>query len=146
MTLGPFNVLEIAQTVSQRRMLAREVIDEALSRITRFQENFNLFTKILPELARQQAKAVDARVLKGENLPLAGVPFAVKDLFDVKGVATTRGSEVFKTHKATANATVLKKLSHAGAVLLGKLNMHECAFGFTGENPTFGNCPNPWNT
>ncbi len=141
----PPNVLEIAAAVRERRTLAREVTDEALSRIARFQEQFHLFTAILPEIARQQAKTVDARVLAGDNLPLAGVPFAVKDLIDVAGVPTTCGSRAFTNHKALADATVVKKLVDAGAVLLGKLNMHECAFGFTGENATFGNCPNPWN-
>ncbi|QDU46354.1 Glutamyl-tRNA(Gln) amidotransferase subunit A [Symmachiella dynata] len=146
MIFQPPHVIEIATAVRERRTLAREIIDEALSRISRFQEPFHLFTAILPELARQQAKAVDARVLKGDDLPLAGVPFAVKDLIDVAGVPTTCGSQAFANHKAAADATVVKKLVDAGAVLLGKLNMHECAFGFTGENAIYGNCPNPWNT
>ncbi len=139
------NVIEIATAVRQRRVLAREVIDEALSRITRFQEEFNVFTAILPEIARQQAKDVDARVLKGDDLPLAGVPYAVKDLFDVKGVVTSRGSHAFRQQTAESDAAVIDRLTDAGAILLGKSNLNECGMGFTGENPTFGNCPNPWN-
>lgn len=146
MKLEPLNVNDIAAAVQSRQMLAREVVDESLSRITRFQDRFHTFTAILPELARAQAKKVDARIRKGETLPLAGVPFAVKDLIDVSGVPTTCGSRAFADHKPKSDATVVSKLVAAGAVLLGKLNMHECAFGFTGENDTFGNCPNPWNT
>ncbi|HLJ11197.1 MAG TPA: amidase, partial [Planctomycetaceae bacterium] len=90
-------------------------------------------------------KEVDARVIAGETLPLAGVPFAVKDLFDVKGTPTTFGSKVFADRVATSDATAVGKLIQAGALCLGKLNLHECAFGFTGENKTFGDCRNPWD-
>jgi aspartyl-tRNA(Asn)/glutamyl-tRNA(Gln) amidotransferase subunit A len=76
---------------------------------------------------------------------LAGVPFAVKDLFDVAGVPTTFGAKVFADRVAKSDAAAVKRLVDAGAVCLGKLNLHECAFGFTGENRTFGDTRNPWD-
>jgi len=145
MSLEPFDVVQTAAAVRERKLLAREITDEALSRISRFQEHFNIFTAVLPEIAHEQARNVDARVLSGEDLPLAGVPFAVKDLFDVEGFPTTAGTRALADNMAASDATVVSRLLDAGAVLLGKLNMHECAFGFTGENATYGNCPNPWN-
>ncbi|MBI3863985.1 MAG: amidase [Planctomycetia bacterium] len=137
--------LEIAADVNSRKRSAREVADAALARAEKFQDQYRAFIKITPEIARRHAARVDERIKKGEKLPLAGVPFAVKDLFDLEGVATTYGAKVFADRIAKSDATVVKKLVDAGGVCLGKLNLHECAFGFTGENPTFGDARNPWD-
>ncbi|HEV3021603.1 MAG TPA: amidase [Pirellulales bacterium] len=139
------NVLDIATSVQSHERTAVEVAERALASAERLQEEWRAFITMTPGLARKQAEQVDQQIAADKRLPLAGVPFAVKDLFDVEGVATTCGSKVFADRVAKADATVVRRLVAAGAVLLGKLNMHECAFGFTGENPHYGNCKNPWN-
>lgn len=143
--LAMLDALEIAAAVQRHRRTSREMVDAALARAERLQDEYKAFITLSPELARRQAEQVDRRVGAGQTLPLAGVPLAVKDLFDVAGLPTTCGSTVFATRVAQADATVVRRLTAAGAVVLGKLNLHECAFGFTGENPHFGDCKNPWD-
>src|SRR5205809_222519 len=125
-----------------------DTIDRMAAEIVRapLKEKFRAFISLTTDLARRQAEAVDARVRRGDNLPLAGVPFGVKNLIDVQGVPTTGGSRAFLDRKAAADATAVRRLVGAGAVVLGKTNLHECAFGFTGENKHFGDCKNPWDS
>lgn len=137
--------LAIAAAVQSGERTARSVAEKALAKAQRHQDRWRAFITLTPELALGQADRVDAMVSRRRRLPLAGVPFAVKDLIDVQGVTTTCGSRVFAEQVASSTATVVEKLLAAGGVPLGKTNMHECAFGFTGENPTFGDCPNPWD-
>lgn len=143
--MNPTNLLELAASVQNHTRTARQVCDAALERAHRLQETFRPFITLTPELAVRQAEQVDRLVGQGKLLPLAGVPFGVKDLFDVEGVPTTCGSRALARRVAAADAECVRRLVAAGAVCLGKLNMHECAFGFTGENPYYGDCRNPWN-
>jgi aspartyl-tRNA(Asn)/glutamyl-tRNA(Gln) amidotransferase subunit A len=143
--MNPGNLLELAASVQNHTLTARQVCDEALQRAGRLQERFHPFIRLTPDLAVRQAEQVDRMVGQGKRLPLAGVPFGVKDLFDVQGVPTTCGSRALAGRIAEADAECVRRLVSAGAVCLGKLNMHECAFGFTGENPHYGDCRNPWN-
>lgn len=136
---------EIAASVQTHERTARAVVDDALQRAAEYQERFRAFIAIMPDAARKQAERVDQQLAAGRRLPLAGVPFAVKDLIDVAGIPTTCGSRAFLETRAEADAAVVRRLTAAGAVLIGKLNLHECAYGFTGENAHFGNCRNPWN-
>lgn len=140
---APESCLDIAEAVRTHRRTALETVDAALVQAERRQATFRAFITLAPELARRQAERVDQRVAAGERLPLAGVPFAIKDLFDAAGLPTTCGSKAFEDRIAERDATVVRRLVEAGAVLLGKANMHECAFGFTGENPHYGDCKNP---
>jgi aspartyl-tRNA(Asn)/glutamyl-tRNA(Gln) amidotransferase subunit A len=144
MTL-PASCRQIAASVQTHERTARAVADEALALAERLQDKYRAFITLAPELARRQATKVDELIGQGRRLPLAGVPFAVKDLIDVGGLATTCGSRAFADRQAPADATVVRRLVEAGAVMLGKLNMHECAFGFTGANAAYGDCKNPWN-
>ena len=139
------NLIEIAGRVGRRETSAQEVLAQAIAQAESHQDRYRPFIAITKQLARQQAKRVDEQIAQGKQLPLAGVPFAVKDLIDVQGIPTTAGSDAFRQNIARADATVVRRLVQAGGVLLGKLNLHECAFGFTGENEVFGNCRNPWN-
>jgi aspartyl-tRNA(Asn)/glutamyl-tRNA(Gln) amidotransferase subunit A len=141
----PLSCRQIAAAVQSHERTARAVADEALGRAERLQDKYHAFIAITPELARRQATKVDELIGQGRRLPLAGVPFAVKDLLDIEGLPTTCGSRAFADRRATADATVVRRLVEAGAVLLGKLNLHECAFGFTGANAVYGDCKNPWN-
>ncbi len=142
---SPAGCLETAEAVRTHRRTAREAVDEALAKAEKSQPQSHAFITLAPELARRQAERVDQRIAAGERLPLAGVPFAVKDLFDVAGLPTTGGSKAFADRVANRDATVVQRLVAAGAVVLGKANMHECAFGFTGENPHYGDCKNPFD-
>lgn len=141
----PQTCLEMATAVQQGRLSAREATEQALAEAQRRQTQWPVFITLTPELARRQAHRVDQWLAAGRSLPLAGVPVALKDLIEVQGVRTTGGSRVHEDHFARTNATVVRKLVSAGAVILGKTNLNEFAFGFTGENAEFGDCTNPWN-
>ncbi|MEX2559674.1 MAG: amidase [Pirellulales bacterium] len=137
--------LEIASAVQTHQRTAREVTDQAIELAERLQAAQPSFITLAADVARRQAEQVDRKLADGARLPLAGVPFAVKDLIDVAGLPTTCGSKVFANAVAGSDATVVERLVAAGAVLMGKLNLHECAFGFTGENAHYGNVKNPWD-
>ena len=137
--------LGVAAEIRARRVTAREVTREALERVRARDPRLNCFTALLEDSAARDAEAVDAAFARGRDPgPLAGVPFAVKNLFDVTGLATLAGSKINAGHPAaTCDATVVARLRSAGAVLLGTLNMDEYAFGFTTENAHHGPTRNP---
>jgi AtzE family amidohydrolase len=105
----------------------------------------NCFTSVLRDSALVQAEAVDCRIAAGDDAgPLAGVPFAVKNLFDIGGVTTLAGSKIHaEKPPAACDATAVERLKRAGAILLGALNMDEYAYGFTTENTHYGATRNP---
>jgi 1-carboxybiuret hydrolase len=128
------NATEIAATVARGEASAGEIVDAALARIAKLNPALNAFTAVTAERARARAKAVDAAPDRS-HLPLAGVPFAVKNLFDVEGLPTLAGSKINRTRAhASADAPLVLRLEAAGAVLVGALNMGEYAYDFTGEN------------
>ena len=134
-TDGP-SAAAIAQAVASRKMSALDVTEAALARIRRHDPVLNAFTDVTADRARAKARAVDALIASGKDAsPLAGVPFAVKNLFDVKGLATRAGSKINRElAPASRDATLIERLEGAGAVLIGALNMGEYAYDFTGEN------------
>src|SRR6201986_1778274 len=136
---------EIAQAVADRKITALAVTEAALARIARYNPILNCFTDVTADRARATARAVDAAIAGGQNPgPLAGVPFAVKNLFDVKGIATRAGSKINRDLKpASRDATLIERIEAAGAVLVGALNMGEYAYDFTGENVQDGPSRNP---
>ena len=132
---------EIAAAVSEGRISAATVVGAALARIKQLNSKLNAFTDVLGERALKRAQAIDRTRAKG---PLAGVPFAVKNLFDIAGLATRAGSRINRDRApATRDATLIARLEAAGAVLVGALNMGEYAYDFTGENVHDGDCRNP---
>ena len=137
--------LDVAAAVRAGRVSAREIVAGALDRIAARDPGLNCFTAVLAERARREAEAVDATVAAGRDPgPLAGVPFAVKNLFDVAGVTTLAGSNINVEHPpARRDAGAVAALGRAGAVLVGALNMDEYAFGFTTENTHYGPTRNP---
>ena len=141
----PATASEIARAVASRKMSALEATEAALARIARRDTILNSFTDVVAERARTRARAVDAAIAAGKSVgPLAGVPFAVKNLFDVKGLATRAGSKINRNSPpASRDATLIEKLEDAGAVLIGALNMGEYAYDFTGENSHDGPSRNP---
>ncbi len=136
---------EITRAVSARRISAVSVTEAALARIAKHNSVLNAFTDVTADRARAKARAVDAAVAAGQNAgPLAGVPFAVKNLFDVQGLPTRAGSKINRDlAPSPRDATLIERMEAAGAVLVGALNMGEYAYDFTGENSHDGPSRNP---
>lgn len=136
---------EIADAVASGGTSARRIAEAALDRIERRNPLLNAFTDVTRQRALAKADAVDAARARGDRLgPLAGVPYAVKNLFDVSGLTTRAGSRINRDHPpATADATLVTRMDAAGAVLVGALNMGEYAYDFTGENAHDGPSRNP---
>jgi aspartyl-tRNA(Asn)/glutamyl-tRNA(Gln) amidotransferase subunit A len=136
---------EIAAAISSGEVSASAVIEATLSEIAGRDTALNSFTTVLHDRALAKADALDAARAQGKRLgPLAGVPFAVKNLFDIARLPTVAGSKINRDHvPAKADATLIARLESAGAVLVGALNMGEYAYDFTGENVHYGACRNP---
>ncbi|HEY1797541.1 MAG TPA: AtzE family amidohydrolase [Stellaceae bacterium] len=131
----------IAADVAAGRRSAADVVEAALARIAQRNPHLNAFTAVTADRARATAARVDAGQAAG---PLAGVPFAVKNLFDIAGLPTVAGSKINRDQPpAAADAVLIQRLEAAGAVLVGALNMGEYAYDFTGENCHDGPSRNP---
>ena len=135
----------LAARIRSKQQSAKEAAVDALKRIGTLDGALNCFTSVLRDSALAQAESVDSRIAAGDDPgPLAGVPFAVKNLFDIAGVTTLAGSKIEAGKPpATCDATVVQRLKQAGAILLGALNMDEYAYGFTTENTHYGTTRNP---
>lgn len=138
-------ITTIARAVREGRLSARALIADRLARIERDNPRLNCFTSILADRAMREAAAVDSMVAQGRDPgPLAGVPFGLKDNYDVAGRITTAGSIINRDlAPASADAILLQRLTRAGAVLVGTQNMDEYAYGFTTENAHYGPTRNP---
>ncbi|MFV0309933.1 MAG: amidase [Desertimonas sp.] len=131
--------------VAAGTMTSRTLTEAALARADQFDESHHLFITRLDDAALESADAADAAVAQGAPLgPLHGVPITVKDNVDVGGVRGTAGSRVLADRVPVEDATVVTRLKAAGAIVLGKLNMHEMATGATSMNPHYGWVGNPW--
>ncbi len=140
-------ILEAAGKLRAREVSARELTEEALARVAGLNPKLNAFITVLEERARAEARRADEELARGlDRGPLHGIPLAVKDVFSTRGVRTTCGSRLFAEHVPDRDAAVVEKLAAAGAVLVGKLGMHELAYGITSANPHFGAVRNPWDT
>ncbi len=136
---------ELASAVRSRQRSATEVVEEALGAIAARNGAINAFTAVTNKRALAEAAALDAALAAGRDPgPLAGVPFAVKSLYDVAGLATIAGSRIDRDRAPAArDAALVRRLTAAGAVLVGALNMDEYAFGFSTENTHYGATRNP---
>lgn len=145
MTTGFASALEIAAAVRSRKTAAVAVARDTLARIAARNARYNAFTAVTAERALREAGVVDTAIAAGRDPgPLAGVPFAVKNLFEVRGLTTLAGSQINRDREpAPEDATVVRRLREAGAVLVGALNMDEYAYGFTTENSHYGPTRNP---
>lgn len=139
------NTSEILAAVASGQCSARDIVTTTLAGIDRVDGRLNAFTHISRARALAQADAIDQQRRNGQALPpLAGLPFAVKNLFDIEDVPTLAGAQIHaKAAPATADAELITRLTHAGAILVGALNMDAYAYGFTTENSHFGACHNP---
>ena len=137
-------VAEIATAVTSMEVSAHSVVMAALGRIEANNDRLGAFTDVLRDRAIERATLIDAEIQQGKRYPLAGVPFGVKNLFDVKGLPTRAGSKINREMPpATADARLVQRLEAAGAICLGALNMGEYAYDFTGENISDGPSRNP---
>jgi len=139
---------EIARQIRSGERSAAAVLDATLARMRERDPRYNCFTAVTESRARQEAAAIDARRARGEALPpLAGVPYAVKNLFDIADEITLAGGRVNAANPpAQRDAVLVERMREAGAVLIGALNMDEHAYGFTTENTHYGACRNPHDT
>lgn len=141
------HIADIVSEVANGGRTAVDITQEYLSRITERDQELHAFLLVSPEHALAEAAAVDERVRKGEEqLPLAGVPIAMKDNMCITGTITTAGSKMLSNHVASYDAFVVKQLRAAGAVIIGKTNMDEFAMGSSTENSAFGPTKNPVDT
>jgi aspartyl-tRNA(Asn)/glutamyl-tRNA(Gln) amidotransferase subunit A len=146
MELTSLKLYQAAELLEKREISPVELTRTHLDRIQKFDQLLNSFITVTPELALEQARKAEGEIQRGEYKgPLHGIPLGLKDLYETKGIRTTAGSSFFSEYIPEADATVVQKLKKAGAVILGKLNMHEIALGVTNENPHFGDCCNPWD-
>ena len=123
-----------------------EIIEAHLSRIRATEPTLNSFITLLPDEALASARQAERDIRAGRYRgPLHGIPVGLKDLFNTGGVRTTSGSRIYDTFIPAEDCTVAARFRDAGAILLGKLNMHQFAYGPTGENPDYGHMHNPWN-
>jgi aspartyl-tRNA(Asn)/glutamyl-tRNA(Gln) amidotransferase subunit A len=139
-----WTIPEVRAALDARKISARELVKEFYAHIDRRNPELNAFLALSPERAYAQADRIDAAIASGDSLPpLAGVPIAVKDVISTRGIATTCGSRILEGYKPAYDATVVTRLEHAGAILLGKTNCDEFAMGSSNENSAYGPVRNP---
>ena len=139
-------IQEAASALRARKASSVELTSEAFRRIRSLNPKLNAMLTVLEDSALDSARQADQELASGIDFgPLHGIPVAVKDLFETKGVRTTCGSKLFADFTPDRDAAVVEKLDEAGAVLVGKTTLHELAYGITSNNPHFGAVRNPWN-
>lgn len=139
-------IVEAGAALRDGSLSTAALTESVLGRIAETEPRLNAYITVTGDLAREQAAEADAARRDGRDLgPLHGIPVALKDLVDTAGIATTGGSGFLRERVPEADATVYRKLQEAGAVMPGKLNLHEFAFGTTSRNPHFGPVRNPWD-
>jgi len=139
-------LLESADALRAKKVSSLELTNETLAQIAHENPRLNAFITVTGDAARARASAMDAEMSHGiDRGPLHGIPIAHKDLVYTKGIRTTGGSKIFKDFVPDHDADIAINLDKAGAVLVGKTNLHEFAYGITSSNPHFGAVRNPWD-
>ena len=145
LALAELGAAEAAAAIRAGDISAQSLVDALLDRCTRA-ASLNAFISLDPDAVRAAARNADQRRQRGERLgPLHGVPIALKDNFDTADFTTTAGTPALAAHRPTRNAAVVQRLLDAGALILGKANMQELAFGPTSNNAAFGPVRNPYD-
>jgi aspartyl-tRNA(Asn)/glutamyl-tRNA(Gln) amidotransferase subunit A len=142
-----WTITEAAAQLRRRKLSPVELTRSVLSRMEELNPKLNAFITMTPEKALHDAKTAEREIRRGKYRgPLHGIPVTLKDNIWTKGIRTTAGSKILKDFVPAADADVARRLQNAGAVLIGKTNLHEFAYGITTENPHFGPTKNPWDT
>ena len=139
---GHLSLGEASELINKRKVSPLELTEACLARIGAVDGTLNAFITVTAEAARTSARqATNSK----PRTPLHGIPIAMKDIFDVEGVLTTAASPILADNVATSDSAVTRRLKDAGAIILGKLNLHQFAFGATGRSSHFGPARNPWD-
>ena len=138
-------ISELSELIRNRKVSPVEVTRKMLDRVEKLNPSVNAYITVTSDLAMKSAREAESEIQQKKwRGPLHGIPIALKDLFDTAGVRTTAGSALFKDRVPAQDAEVVRRLKAAGAVLLGKTNMHEFAFGGSSLVTYFGGVHNPW--
>jgi len=145
-TSFPQTIVEVAPLLRDKKISPIELTRTCLGKIEKLNPALNAFITVTADSALAQARAAEDEIAHGNwRGPLHGVPIALKDLIDTAGVRTTAGSALFKDRVPTEDAEIVRRLKQAGAVILGKNNLHEFAYGGSSLVSHFGDVHNPWN-
>ncbi|HWF93108.1 MAG TPA: amidase [Terriglobales bacterium] len=140
------NILETFELLRSRRVSPVELTKDCLARIEKLNPSLNAFIAVTAESAMAEARQAEEEIQRGDwHGPLHGIPIALKDLIDVAGLPTTAASKLFRNRVASEDAEVVRHLKIAGAVFLGKQNLHEFAYGGSSMISAYGPVRNPWN-
>lgn len=152
MELHQLTIREVRAGLIAKKFSAQELTRACLSRIKKLETRLNAFITVGEKKALEEAKKIDLEILKDRdieslfvNSPLLGIPMVLKDLYCTGGIKTTAGSKVLENYVPPYDATVVKKLKEAGAIMIGKSNCDAWAHGSSGENSDFGPTKNPWD-
>lgn len=138
---------ELNQLIRAQKISPVEVVNVCLKRIKELNTKLNAFITVLADRALEQAKNAEAEIKTGNwRSPLHGIPVGIKDFYDTAGIKTTAASEHFKDRIPTKDAAGVAKFKEVGAIIIGKMNMHQLGMGTTGLDGYFGSVHNPWNS
>jgi aspartyl-tRNA(Asn)/glutamyl-tRNA(Gln) amidotransferase subunit A len=145
MELYELTIEEARRLLKAKEISSVELTQAVLDRISAVEGKVDAFITISKKIALEQAKEADQKIASGDGGLLTGIPLAIKDVICTRGIPTTCGSQILENFKPPYNATVIRKLRKAGAVIVGKLNMDEFAMGSSTENSGFKITCNPWD-
>lgn len=149
MNLNELTISQAKKGLEEKQFSSLELTQACIAQIEKHDQNgkkLNAFITVCRKEALRQAEKADEMLKNGDNLTLLGIPIALKDVFSTKDIETTAGSNLLKGYLPPYDATVVRKLKDAGAVIIGKTNLDAWAHGSSGENSDFGPTKNPWNT
>ncbi|MEA3463539.1 MAG: Asp-tRNA(Asn)/Glu-tRNA(Gln) amidotransferase subunit GatA [Patescibacteria group bacterium] len=145
MKLNEFTITQASDKLAKKEITSVELTKACLARIKEVDKSINALLTICEQEALEAAKQADERIAKGEKEKLLGIPYVAKDNMLTKGIKTTAASKILENYIAPYDATIIKKLKQAGAILLGKANLDEFAHGASTENSVFGPTHNPYD-
>jgi aspartyl-tRNA(Asn)/glutamyl-tRNA(Gln) amidotransferase subunit A len=144
--MDTLSLFEASELIRQGELSPVKLVETCLDRINRFNPRINAFITVTGEQALEQARDLEVELRNGHwRGPLHGIPVGLKDLYETRGIKTTCGTSFFRENIPPDDGFVVRKLREAGAVSVGKQNMHEIALGTTNENPHYGPARNPWD-
>ncbi len=145
--LAFLSVAELAPLVRKKKVSPIELVNAVLARIEALNPKLNAYITVCEDAARTDAQRAEKEIRRGRwRGPLHGIPVSLKDNIGTRGIRTTAGSKILAENVPDENATIVQRLRRDGAVIVGKTNLHEFAYGVTTENPHFGATRNPWDT
>jgi aspartyl-tRNA(Asn)/glutamyl-tRNA(Gln) amidotransferase subunit A len=141
-----FTLRQLSSKIQTREISPVDLVKNCLQKIKKNNPLLNAFITVIEDDAYKEAEIAEAEINNGRYLgPLHGIPYSVKDAFYVKGIRCTVGSKILSEYVPKIDATVIRKMRNAGAILIGKNTLDEFAFGITGTNPYYGSSKNPWD-